>query len=105
MTPSSNTQIALITGGSRGLGRNAAVHLARRGIDSIVTYRSQAGEAQAVVEEIQALGGRAAALQLDVGDSGAFPAFANQRSYCARPCLPASALIVAERPSSWIIMR
>ncbi|MFX1681547.1 SDR family oxidoreductase [Mitsuaria sp. CC2] len=76
MTTSSTPKIALITGGSRGLGRNAAVHLARRGIDSIVTYRSQAGEAQAVVDEIRALGGQAAALQLDVGDSGAFPAFA-----------------------------
>ncbi len=77
MTTSTTTRkIALITGGSRGLGRNAAVHLARRGIDSIVTYRSQKGEAQAVVDEIRALGGQAAALQLDVGDSGAFPAFA-----------------------------
>ncbi|MDH0863584.1 SDR family oxidoreductase [Mitsuaria sp. GD03876] len=69
-------KIALITGGSRGLGRNAAVHLARRGIDSIVTYRSRQDEAQSVIDEIQRLGGRAAALQLDVGDSGAFPAFA-----------------------------
>jgi len=58
MTTSTTTRkIALITGGSRGLGRNAAVHLARRGIDSIVTYRSQKGEAQAVVDEIRALGG------------------------------------------------
>ena len=37
--------------------------------------------------------------------TGALPVFANQRSYCARPCFPASALIVAERPSSWIIIR
>ena len=73
---STPTRIALITGGSRGLGRNAAVHLARRGIDSIVTYRSQQAEAQAVIDEIRQLGGRAAALPLDVGDSGSFPAFA-----------------------------
>ena len=78
MTTTSSTPrpIALITGGSRGLGRNAALHLARKGIDSVITYRSQQAEAQAVVDEIQALGGRAAALALDVGDSASFPAFA-----------------------------
>lgn len=70
------SKIALITGGSRGLGRNAALHLARRGVDVVITYRSQQAEAQAVVEEIQALGARAAALPLDVGDSASFPAFA-----------------------------
>ncbi|OWQ85265.1 short-chain dehydrogenase [Roseateles aquatilis] len=70
------SKIAVITGGSRGLGRNAALQLARRGIDSVVTYRSQQGEAQAVVDEIHSLGARAAALQLDVGDSGSFAAFA-----------------------------
>ncbi|UXH78022.1 SDR family NAD(P)-dependent oxidoreductase [Roseateles amylovorans] len=68
-------QIAVITGGSRGLGRNAALQLAHRGIDSVITYRSQAEDARAVVAEIQALGGRAAALPLDVGDSASFPAF------------------------------
>lgn len=78
MTTTSPTQgpLALITGGSRGLGRNAALQLARKGIDTVITYRSQQAEAQAVVDEIQALGGRAAALALDVGDSGSFPAFA-----------------------------
>ncbi len=69
-------RIALITGGSRGLGRNAALHVARRGIDVVLTYRSQQAEAQAVVDEIRQSGARAAALQLDVGDSGSFPAFA-----------------------------
>jgi NAD(P)-dependent dehydrogenase (short-subunit alcohol dehydrogenase family) len=68
-------QIALITGGSRGLGRNAALHLARRGIDSVITYRSQQADAQAVVDEVRALGGQCAALALDVGDSSQFPAF------------------------------
>lgn len=68
--------IALITGGSRGLGRNAAEHLARQGTDVILTYRSGRAEAGQVVAAIEALGRRAAALQLDVADSGTFPAFA-----------------------------
>ncbi|MFV3413624.1 SDR family NAD(P)-dependent oxidoreductase [Pseudomonas sp. NY15436] len=71
-------KIALITGASRGLGRNAALHLAAAGIDIIGTYRSQADEAQAVAAEIQQHGGRALMLQLDVGDSSAFAAFAEQ---------------------------
>ncbi|ARP90412.1 short-chain dehydrogenase [Bordetella genomosp. 9] len=71
-------RIALITGGSRGLGRNAALHAAREGVDIILTYHSNAAEAQAAVAEIQALGRRAAALQLDVGDSAAFANFADQ---------------------------
>ncbi len=78
-TPSpSFSPIALITGGSRGLGRNAALHVARPGTDVILTYRSQAAEAQAVVAEIEALGRRALALPLDVADSRSFAAFAQQ---------------------------
>ncbi len=68
--------IALITGGSRGLGRHAALALAARGTDSVITYRTQRAEADAVVAQVRALGGQAAALQLDVGDSGQFPALA-----------------------------
>jgi NAD(P)-dependent dehydrogenase (short-subunit alcohol dehydrogenase family) len=70
--------IALITGGSRGLGRSAALALAARGVDLILTYRSGLAEAQAVVAEAQALGVRAVALPLDVADSAGFPAFAGQ---------------------------
>lgn len=70
-------KIALITGGSRGLGRNAALKLAERGIDVLLTYRSQQSEAAAVVSEIERMGIRAAALPLDVGDSTSFPAFAD----------------------------
>lgn len=71
-----NAPIALITGASRGLGRNAAQHLARQGSDLILTYRSGADEAQALVSEVEALGRRAVALPLDVARSGSFPAFA-----------------------------
>ena len=77
-TSPDNKKIALITGGSRGLGRNSAVHLALRGVDVILTYRSQRAEAEAVVAEIAALGGKAVALPLDVGDSKTFAAFAEQ---------------------------
>ena len=75
MNPS---HIALITGGSRGLGRSAALALAAHGVDLILTYRSGQAEAQAVVAEAQPLGVRAVALPLDVGYSAGFPAFAGQ---------------------------
>lgn len=71
-------RIALITGGSRGLGRNAALHLARQGWDLILTYRQAEAEAHAVLREAEALGRRAVALQLDVSDSATFSAFAER---------------------------
>lgn len=70
------TTISLITGASRGLGRNSALSIARRGGDVILTYRSGAEQAKAVVAEIEALGRKAVALQLDVADVSTFPAFA-----------------------------
>lgn len=69
------TRIALITGASRGLGRNTALAVARGGGDVVLTYRSNAEEAQAVVAEIEALGRKAVALQLDAGEVDAFPVF------------------------------
>ena len=75
---SPSTPIVLITGGSRGLGRSAALAAARTGIDVVLTYRQQATEAQAVVAEITALGRRAVALPLDVGDVRSFEGFAAQ---------------------------
>ena len=72
---SRNRKIAVVTGGSRGLERNTALHLARRGVDVILTYRSQRTEAEQVVAEIAALGGSAVALQLDVAESGTFDSF------------------------------
>jgi len=73
-----NTQdgkIALITGGSRGLGRSMALHLARQGTDVILTYRSNRTEADAVVAEIAKLGGHAASLQLDTALVAGFDEF------------------------------
>jgi NAD(P)-dependent dehydrogenase (short-subunit alcohol dehydrogenase family) len=69
--------ITLVTGASRGLGRNAALKLAAQGNDLIATYRQGATEAQALVDEAQRLGARAVALRLDVGDSASFAAFAD----------------------------
>jgi NAD(P)-dependent dehydrogenase (short-subunit alcohol dehydrogenase family) len=71
MTP---PHIALITGGNRGIGRSTALAFAG---DVILTYRSNADEAAAVVAEIEAAGRRAAALQLDVGEIASFSAFAD----------------------------
>ena len=72
------SKITLITGASRGLGRNAALHLARQGHDLILTYHSNQAEADAVVAEIRALGRQAVALQLDVGRSASFADFAER---------------------------
>ncbi|WP_313203321.1 SDR family oxidoreductase [Pseudomonas sp.] len=71
-------KIALITGASRGLGRNAAEHLAARGIDIIGTYHSKADEAQQVAKALEAAGAKAAMLQLDVGDCSSFASFAER---------------------------
>ncbi|WP_426206897.1 SDR family NAD(P)-dependent oxidoreductase [Pseudomonas sp. TWP3-1] len=73
-----NRKIALITGASRGLGKNAALHLAAQGVDIIGTYNSRADEAQALVAEVEKLGGRAVMLQLDVSRSEGFAEFATQ---------------------------
>jgi NAD(P)-dependent dehydrogenase (short-subunit alcohol dehydrogenase family) len=70
-----DSRIALITGGNRGIGRSTALQLARDGVDVLLTYRSNADEAAAVVAEIAELGRTAVALQLDVGVVASFPAF------------------------------
>ncbi|WP_296950617.1 SDR family NAD(P)-dependent oxidoreductase [uncultured Massilia sp.] len=69
-------RIALITGGSRGLGRSMALHLARAGTDIVITYHANDAAAREVVAQVEELGRRAAALQLDVADSRAFAPFA-----------------------------
>lgn len=67
--------ISLVTGASRGLGRNTALAIARHGGDVIVTYRSGAAAARDVVAEIEALGRKAVALEFDVTSISIFPDF------------------------------
>lgn len=69
------TRIAIVTGGSRGLGRSTALHLARAGTDLIVTYRTGRDEAEEVVAQARAAGRIAVALPLDTGDFAALPGF------------------------------
>ncbi|MCI1189255.1 SDR family oxidoreductase [Hymenobacter sp. DH14] len=71
----STPKIALVTGGSRGLGKNMALSLAHKGIDVILTYHSQQADAATVVAEIMALGRKAVALQLDAANVASFTNF------------------------------
>lgn len=72
------TKITIVTGGSRGLGRNTALSIARHGGDVIITYRSSEEDAQAVVAEIKAMGRKAIAFRLDAADVAAFAPFAER---------------------------
>lgn len=71
----SATKIAIVTGGSRGLGRNTVLHLAKRGVDTLFTWRANRAEADAVVDLVANEGRRAIALQLDTGDTRSFDGF------------------------------
>ncbi len=73
-------KIALVTGGSRGLGQNMALQLAKKGFDVIITYQSKGDLAQEVVNEIKKLGNKAAAIQLDVAVADSFDVFVNTLS-------------------------
>lgn len=73
-------QIGVITGGSRGLGKNTALAMAKQGIDVILTFHSQKAAAEAVVAEITAMGRKAVALQLDVADASSFKNFGTEVS-------------------------
>ncbi|WP_117194500.1 SDR family NAD(P)-dependent oxidoreductase [Rhizobium terrae] len=71
----SSRKIAILTGGSRGLGRNTVINLAKRGTDVIFTYNSNQAEAANVVAAVEALGRKAIALQLDTGNIPTFDVF------------------------------
>ncbi|HCO68704.1 MAG TPA: short-chain dehydrogenase [Dysgonomonas sp.] len=72
------SKIALITGGSRGIGKDTAVSIAQKGIDVVITYNSNKQEADKVVAEIQAMGRKAAAFQLDASKIESFDTFFGQ---------------------------
>lgn len=71
-------KIAIITGGSRGLGRNSAVNLAERGVDILFTYHSNQNEAESLIREAEAMGRKAAAFRLDTGDIRSFDRFVDE---------------------------
>jgi NAD(P)-dependent dehydrogenase (short-subunit alcohol dehydrogenase family) len=73
-----NRKIAIVTGSSRGLGKSTALHLAKKGVNIIVTYHSNAEEAANVVAQIEALGAKAIALQLDSSNTSTFDGFVAQ---------------------------
>lgn len=75
---SNHRKIALITGGSRGLGRSTALALAKNHVDVIITYHQHDQEAKAVIVEIEALGASAAALRLDTSETASFADFVEQ---------------------------
>ena len=72
------TKIALVTGASRGLGKNTALTLARKGVDVIVTYHNSEEDAQNVVSAIAEIGAKAVALQLDTSNTKTFDGFVEQ---------------------------
>jgi NAD(P)-dependent dehydrogenase (short-subunit alcohol dehydrogenase family) len=75
MTKTTQKPLALITGGSRGLGRSMALRLAQRGVDVVITYREKEAEATQVVRALGEAGVKSAALRLDVGDVASFDGF------------------------------
>jgi len=73
-------KIALVTGGSRGLGKDMALQLAQKGFDVIITYQTKIDFAQEVVNEIKNNGRKAFAIQLDVANSDSFDSFVGNLS-------------------------
>jgi NAD(P)-dependent dehydrogenase (short-subunit alcohol dehydrogenase family) len=67
-TALSRAKVAIVTGGSRGLGRNTVINVAKRGVNSIYTYNSNRAEADKVVSAVREAGAKAIALQLDTGN-------------------------------------
>ncbi len=71
------TKIAVVTGGSRGLGKDMAISIAKKGIDVIITYRSKETEALEVVKQIESMGQKAIALHLDMSLFSSLDTFVN----------------------------
>ncbi|MGC1477792.1 MAG: SDR family NAD(P)-dependent oxidoreductase, partial [Terriglobales bacterium] len=68
-------KIAIVTGGSRGIGRSTVESLAKRGLNTIFTYHTHGTDAEAVVATVKDAGAKAIALQLDAGNAASFDAF------------------------------
>lgn len=83
-TQAASSKIAIVTGGSRGIGRQTVLRLAERGVDVILTYHSNRAEADNVVQLVREAGSKAVALQLNTGDVAAFAAFADRVSEALR---------------------
>lgn len=75
---SSTTKIAVVTGGSRGLGKDMAISIARKGLDLVLTYRTNEAEAAETVQQIEKLGRKAKALPLDMADFSSLDQFVQQ---------------------------
>ncbi len=75
---SSQTKIALVTGGSRGLGKDMAISIARKGMDVMLTYRTNETEAKQTVKAIEDVGQKAVALKLDMSDFNSLDGFVQQ---------------------------
>ena len=86
------TKIALVTGGSRGLGKDMALSIARKGLDVILTYRSKEEEARQVVKQIEETGRKAVALRLDMSDFSSIDNFVKEVSDTLRANWNAGAL-------------
>src|SRR3569833_1765945 len=77
-TMEKKSKIALVTGGSRGLGKDMAMNLAKKGLDVIITNNSRVEDARQVVAQVEVAGQKAAALQLNTGLIKSFQSFADQ---------------------------
>ncbi|RYZ27716.1 MAG: SDR family oxidoreductase [Sphingobacteriales bacterium] len=84
------TKIALITGGSRGLGKDMALSIAKKGLDVVITYNSKKDEATAVANQVRELGQKAAVLQLNVDSETGFGTFYQQLEIVLRDQFSAS---------------
>ena len=75
---SNSTKVAVVTGGSRGLGKDMAIQLAKKNFNVIITYNTNKGAATQVIEDVKAIGKNAVALQLDVANTRSYDAFVSQ---------------------------
>jgi NAD(P)-dependent dehydrogenase (short-subunit alcohol dehydrogenase family) len=78
MSSQNSQKIAIVTGASRGIGRNTALNLAKQGVDVIFTYQSKLADAESLIQEFETMGQKAVAFQLDIGNSKQFDEFVSQ---------------------------